>query len=142
MKNDNNDRDRTKNYQVGYRRPPKKTRFKKGRSGNPAGRPKGARSLKSSFMSELTEKIPAQINGQSRMISKRDALAKQIVNKAAMGHLPSVKFIAEFLADSEARDEQEVNAHNDQSARERFKRKIDEMAARIRARHGLPPEDG
>ena len=28
-------------YEVGYKRPPKHTRFKKGHSGNPKGRPKG-----------------------------------------------------------------------------------------------------
>ena len=29
-------------YEVGNKRPPKHSRFKKGKSGNPAGRPKGS----------------------------------------------------------------------------------------------------
>jgi hypothetical protein len=33
--------DDTSDHRVGYRSPPKANRFKKGRSGNPAGRPKG-----------------------------------------------------------------------------------------------------
>lgn len=35
------------NYEVGYRRPPRQTRFKKGRSGNPRGRPPGSRNFAS-----------------------------------------------------------------------------------------------
>lgn len=30
-------------YDVGYGRPPEETRFKKGQSGNPRGRPKGSK---------------------------------------------------------------------------------------------------
>jgi hypothetical protein len=33
-------RKRQKSYKVGYKKPPKATRFKKGQSGNPSGRPK------------------------------------------------------------------------------------------------------
>jgi Family of unknown function (DUF5681) len=32
-------------YKVGYGKPPKTTRFKKGKSGNPGGRPKGSLNL-------------------------------------------------------------------------------------------------
>ena len=32
-----------KSYRVGYGKPPKRTRFKKGHSGNPKGRKKGSR---------------------------------------------------------------------------------------------------
>ena len=33
------------NYQVGYANPPQKTRFEKGKSGNPAGRVKGSKNI-------------------------------------------------------------------------------------------------
>ena len=33
--------ERAPSYDVGYRRPPTSTRFTKGRSGNPKGRPRG-----------------------------------------------------------------------------------------------------
>lgn len=44
-----------KNYAVGYGRPPKASQFKKGESGNPAGRPKRAPSLK-----EVMNKVAAR----------------------------------------------------------------------------------
>jgi hypothetical protein len=42
---------------VGYRKPPAKTRFKPGQSGNLNGRPKGSVNLKTDLRSELSEKI-------------------------------------------------------------------------------------
>ena len=33
-------------YDVGFKKPPKHSKFKKGQSGNPKGRPKGSKSLK------------------------------------------------------------------------------------------------
>ena len=40
-------------YEVGYRRPPKTTRFKPGQSGNPKGRPAKARNFKSDVKKTL-----------------------------------------------------------------------------------------
>ena len=46
-----------KDYEVGYRKPPKHTQFKEGQSGNPAGRPKGTNNLKTDLIEELGEQI-------------------------------------------------------------------------------------
>ena len=42
---------------VGYGRPPKHSRFRKGQSGNPRSRPKGARGLKTDLRAELSERV-------------------------------------------------------------------------------------
>ena len=38
--------DDDKDYEVGYKKPPKHTQFQPGQSGNPAGRPPKSRNLK------------------------------------------------------------------------------------------------
>ena len=50
-------------YEVGYRKPPKTTRFKAGKSGNPKGRPKGSTNLATDLSAELSEQITVREGG-------------------------------------------------------------------------------
>jgi hypothetical protein len=72
-------------YRVGYRKPPKATRFKPGQSGNPKGRPKGSPNLASDLSAELGEQITVREGGQARHISKQRALVKSLMAKALQG---------------------------------------------------------
>ncbi len=71
--------------EVGYGKPPRYTRFKKGQSGNPSGRPKGRIGLKATLQKLLSEKVTVNINGRSRKISKWEAAIRQQIIKAAKG---------------------------------------------------------
>lgn len=55
--------DEKKDYEVGYGKPPKRTRFKKGQSGNPKGRPKGAKGFTASLKREMESKVTALSEG-------------------------------------------------------------------------------
>ena len=44
-------------YEIGYRRPPESGRFKKGKSGNPQGRPKGSTNFLTILERELGQSI-------------------------------------------------------------------------------------
>ena len=77
-------------YEVGYGKPPKATRFKKGKSGNPKGRPKGSPNVMTAIDRAIHEKVVINENGQRRTISKLDAAAKQLANKAAQGDQRSI----------------------------------------------------
>ena len=72
-------------YQVGYRRPPKATRFKAGQSGNPKGRPRGTPNLATDLSAELGEQITVREGGQARQVSKQRALIKSLMAKALQG---------------------------------------------------------
>ena len=53
-------KDDNSEYEVGYRKPPQKNRFKKGKSGNPKGRPKKKKSLGLTILEELNRLIDVQ----------------------------------------------------------------------------------
>jgi hypothetical protein len=73
-------------YEVGYAKPPKHSRFQKGRSGNPKGRPKGSKGFATIVRHELEAPVEVRENGRVRKISKRQVIIKQMVNKAAAGN--------------------------------------------------------
>ena len=75
----------TADYAVGYGRPPVATRFRPGRSGNPRGRPRGARNLATIVAAALAERVTVKENGRLRRITKLEAAVKQLVNRAAAG---------------------------------------------------------
>jgi hypothetical protein len=72
-------------YAVGFGKPPIHTRFAKGRSGNPRGRPKGSNNLATLLEQELNAPVPINENGQRKTVTKLHAAVKQLVNKAACG---------------------------------------------------------
>ena len=82
-------------YKVGYGKPPKATQFKKGKSGNPRGRPKGSLNLATDLTAELGENITIREDGRARKVSKQRALIKSLMAKALQG---DVRATASVLA--------------------------------------------
>ena len=83
-----------KDYKVGYGKPPKRTQFERGQSGNPKGRPKGAKGVRASVRRELEAKITVRDSGREIRVSKAEALGKQLMATALKGNL---KALAEIL---------------------------------------------
>ena len=75
---------------VGYGRPPNTHRFKKGQSGNPKGRPRGARNLKTIVATEQKQKVMVTEGGRSRKLTKQEAIIKTLHAKALKGDLKAI----------------------------------------------------
>ena len=71
--------------ETGYGHPPVNTRFKKGQSGNPRGRPNGGRSLATILNRALRERVIINEGGRRKTVTKLEAAVKQVTNKAASG---------------------------------------------------------
>lgn len=90
--------------QVGYCRPPEATRFKKGQSGNPKGRPKGSLNVTTLFTKTLREKVVINENGQRKTVTKLEAALKQLANKAAGGDIRAFRLVLDLACDAEAKE--------------------------------------
>jgi hypothetical protein len=75
----------------GYGTPPQHSRFKKGQSGNPKGRPKGSLNFITRVQKALREKVVVTENGTKKTITKLEATAKQFANRLAAGDMNALK---------------------------------------------------
>jgi Family of unknown function (DUF5681) len=89
------------NYAVGYCKPPRHSRFKKGQSGNPRGRPAGSKNLKTLVIQALNKDTVITEDGQPRKITKREAVANEIVNRSATGDFRAVKILLDIEGQAE-----------------------------------------
>lgn len=101
----------------GYKSPPLHSQFQPGQSGNPGGRPKGAKSLKSVLQDELAQEINLSEQGVHSKVTKLEALAKRLVGDALSGKArPLSELLRQInlhLPDSERAEKQDLPASDD-----------------------------
>jgi len=115
-------------YAANYRRPPVHTRFQKGRSGNPRGRP--AQNLPALLAAALNEKVTVTENGERRQITKREAVIAQLVDRSAAAELRATKMLIDMLRDIERRGEPPAAAKSPFSPTD--KEVVQQLIARLR----------
>jgi hypothetical protein len=135
-----------KDYEVGYKKPPKDKRFKKGQSGNPAGRPKGKVKTTSPgevFADVMAGLIPVNDNGKARNISLMRAFFLSEIKKALKGDNPAAKrvqsMVFNLLAQDEANPQLAADEDLDQDAVHDLDKLLDEIAARPASADGSIP---
>ena len=120
--------------EVGYGKPPKRNQFKKGQSGNPKGRQKGAQNLKTVLWNELNEKVVISENGETKTVTKLEAVVKSLTAKAAQGDpRAALKLLTLFqrIVGEEAEDDDTTKlAASDTEV-------LDGLKARIRRDNGI-----
>jgi Family of unknown function (DUF5681) len=82
-------------YEVGFGRPPERTQFKKGRSGNSKGRPRKKPDLYSELTKVLREKVT--VEGQQERVTVQQALLLRLRNQALRGELWAQKLIQKVV---------------------------------------------
>jgi nucleoid-associated protein YgaU len=82
-------------YEVGFGKPPKRTRFKKGHSGNPKGRPRKKPDLYSELTKVLREKVT--VEGQQERVTVQQALSLRLRDQALRGELWAQKLIQKVV---------------------------------------------
>jgi hypothetical protein len=98
------------NYPIGYGKPPKHTRFKPGKSGNPNGRPRKSTTLEEDIERELAAVVTIHVDEKPRRFTKRQLIAKGCVNKAVKGDTRSTQLLLKKMTQRSSHDENNVGA--------------------------------
>lgn len=85
-------------YRVGYKHPPMDGRFKKGVSGNPAGRPKGRRSFRTELREVLDAKVVVTEGGRKSKVSTSHAMLLRLRQQALNGDVRAIDRLLLFAA--------------------------------------------
>jgi hypothetical protein len=78
---------------VGYKRPPKRHQFPPGRSGNPRGRPRGAKGLKQILASEFSQRMKIMEGDKPLKVSKLQLIVKRELEKAMAGNQRAIEHV-------------------------------------------------
>ena len=102
--------------EIGYGNPPKAHQFKPGESGNPKGRPKGAKNEASILQDLLHRKISVRMNGRIRRISVIEAIHWRIMEDSLRGNTKSAAFILNRLGSAPSTNSQQSEMTEDDHA--------------------------
>lgn len=134
-------------YEIGYGKPPKRTQFQPGVSGNPRGRPRGSKNVRPALredqltrliFQEANRKINVREDGRTRRIKMGQAVMRSLAAKAAQGHRLHQKLFLDLYAQSEAsqreRDEKALDIIID------YKWRAEQVLERCKATGQEPPD--
>jgi hypothetical protein len=123
--------DDQRDYEVGYGKPPHRTRFVEGQSGNPRGRPAGAKNIKTLLNKALNQLVIVTENGGRRKVSKREAIVTQLVNRSAKADFKAIQILLGMLRDIEG----DADPHSSEATfTEADQQIIQRMQARLRGK--------
>ena len=87
---------------VGYKRPPTSTRFQKGKSGNPRGRPRGRRH-EIPYDRVLGQMVTIREDGRARRVTAAEAFLLQLTKKGLEGDSSSTRAALESIEAARAK---------------------------------------
>jgi Family of unknown function (DUF5681) len=82
---------------AGYGKPPSHSRFRKGESGNPNGRPKAVPSFRSDLLHELQVPHPIHEEGETTTVTKQKAFIRSLTEAAINNDMRAVSALLAFM---------------------------------------------
>lgn len=123
-------------YEVGYGKPPNHTKFKKGHSGNPRGKPKGKKSLKTILAEELLSPMTINLSGKSVTGTRQRLILQTLTARAAVGDIAAQRLLIPLVLQLIGADGMET-ARPALSAQDQ--RLLDQLLAELGSGDANPP---
>ena len=116
-------------YDVGYGKPPKHTRYKKGQSGNPKGRPKGTKNFSTDLRDMLEKPVSLREGAKTVTVSTQMAALLRLREKALRGDSKAmdkiIQLATQFSPEEFKADMDTPTSESDQRILDRyFERKL------------------
>ncbi len=86
-------------YEVGHRKPPTEHQFRAGEVHNPHGRPPRLKTFNRFLGKVLTEKVTITIGGQRTKFTKREAIARRLMEKFTKGDATAQRLVLALVAE-------------------------------------------
>ena len=111
-------------YAIGYGKPPRHTQFRKGRSGNPGGRPRRVPSANELLLGEAYRQVTVKVAGRSVTMPALQAAMRSQLQLAADGNVQAQRAV--LAAVQAAQREEEARAQEAAAQAEEAEQKAEE----------------
>jgi len=121
-------------YVVGYGRPPTESRFQPGTSGNPRGRRKGSKNLKTLIRKAMTATVSIHEGTKTRRVSKIEGVVLRQLQSALTGDDRSAMAVIKMAMQMGLLEEPTRNAAEDAALSGADERILEQLLARHSAK--------